>query len=299
MGGCRWAKWVVLCGVGALGLLQAGCWGAEFVPEAAAVDGGAADGGVVSGRDSGSSEGSSPVDGGGRGDGGGPGFDAGSAPDGDPAPDGGGDPGDGGGLPAAHLFGGAFERGAACTAACATPNPRTGACSCPAGSHEGSAWTVATDCAGPGTTAPADLVVCEPDDPDPAGAWGGGLVQVPGGGKCAACAAPNPQTGACSCGAGAMVVDLGALAPAAAGCGDKTMDRIVVCDRRGGAAEGFGGVYQVDDAVAGGGGCRAPNPATGACSCGAGATEARLRVIVAGGDGNLLGSTIVVCTEAP
>jgi hypothetical protein len=59
----------------------------------------------------------------------------------------------------------------------------------------------------------------------------------------------------------------------------------------------FGGVYQVDDPVGGGVGCRMPNAFTGNCSCPAGTTGSPLRTIVDSSAGRI-GSRLYYCGKS-
>ncbi|MBI2396129.1 MAG: hypothetical protein HYV09_41585 [Deltaproteobacteria bacterium] len=58
----------------------------------------------------------------------------------------------------------------------------------------------------------------------------------------------------------------------------------------------FGGVYQLDDSVAGGLGCRVANLRTGGCSCPTGFTAHALRSIVDSSAG-AIGSLIFWCAN--
>ncbi|MEZ4406427.1 MAG: hypothetical protein R3A52_08130 [Polyangiales bacterium] len=66
------------------------------------------------------------------------------------------------------------------------------------------------------------------------------------------------------------------------------------------AAGDYGGAFQSDDGVPGGGGCRAGNPYTGGCSCPSGYAGAVFRTLVDRVDGRsgLIGSRITVCTRS-
>lgn len=66
------------------------------------------------------------------------------------------------------------------------------------------------------------------------------------------------------------------------------------------AAGDYGGVFQQDDPVGGGGGCRARNQFTGGCSCPSGYAGAGFRTLVdrVDGGGGLIGSHFTVCTRS-
>jgi hypothetical protein len=191
-------------------------------------------------------------------------------------------------------YGGANEvNNAACGSGCATTNPVTGACSCPAG-YTARAFSAINDCSG--ALPQATINLCHAGTRDADDNWGGTYQLDDAVGGSLGCRSANLYTGACSCPAGTTGVSTRVIAIGSTGA--RLGSNIVWCVRSGSLPRSFGGVYELDDAVSGGVGCRVANPYTSGCSCGAGFTAQPYRVIVDASTG-LIGSRIFVCTRAP
>ncbi len=112
---------------------------------------------------------------------------------------------------------------------------------------------------------------------------------------CAACYATNPLATACACPPGAVpLATLDGINDCAGG--SPTTAGLVFCAMATyTAGSDFAGVYQVDDAVACGRGCRVPNAYTGGCSCPSGATAVSMRSLARDTCGGIIGSVITAC----
>jgi hypothetical protein len=188
-------------------------------------------------------------------------------------------------------FGGGFESSDPGCAACFNGNPlASGGCGCPGGFGTNVSLRVINDCRGGGTQHGGNITFCG----GPAtGDWGGAyqLDDVTAGGL--GCRAANPYTGACACPGGASAVTFRTLTDSSRGI---IGSAITVCAFASAPRASFGGAYQVDDGVAGGVGCRAANPLTGACSCAPGTSPSPLRVQVDASTG-FIGSQIFFCVR--
>jgi hypothetical protein len=111
---------------------------------------------------------------------------------------------------------------------------------------------------------------------------------------CTSCASANSIGGACGCPAGFGVITTARLINDCSGLHGALM---TFCSAPGVAAGAdWAGAFELDDAVAGGLGCRAPNPYTSACTCPSGATPIALRTLVDNSStGALLGANLTVC----
>jgi hypothetical protein len=188
-------------------------------------------------------------------------------------------------------FAGAFELSDPTCAPCANPNPFTAACSCPTG-FVSDGLRVLNDCAG---IHGAFAHVCRAPILGAAAEYAG-IYQIDDAVACGqGCRAPNPATGTCACPLDATAVAMRAVSDTP--CKSLIGTTIVFCWRPSAAPKSFGGAYQLDDAVPGAAGCRAPNPATGGCSCPSAHAPHPLRAIVDLATG-LAGSTLVACAPS-
>jgi hypothetical protein len=112
------------------------------------------------------------------------------------------------------------------------------------------------------------------------------------------CRSSNPMTGACTCPTGTTRVDLRTLVETDLCPTTPVMSTWAVCLSTTAPLATFGGAYQQDDPVAGGVGCRTPNPKTGACSCPSDTTARRNRVLVESASGDYIGSNVYLCTRS-
>ncbi len=107
------------------------------------------------------------------------------------------------------------------------------------------------------------------------------------------CVNPNGHTFACSCPGGtAPKFSLRVINDSGGG-------NVNFCSS--GAPAGsseFYGVYQIDDAVAGGIGCRKANALTGSCSCPAGTYSEHMQTLVDTAGGTFINSNIYMCMKA-
>ncbi|HEY3446849.1 MAG TPA: hypothetical protein VGK67_10820 [Myxococcales bacterium] len=192
-------------------------------------------------------------------------------------------------------FGGGFQHNASACLSCGAENPLTLACTCPAGFSEQS-LRVVSDCAGAGTATGSDWRLCQLAAFSAESDYGGAF-QVDDAVACGAgCRVPNPVTGDCSCPAGTQALVAEGLTDSSTCPTEVLRTQLTLCVATAAPLVAFGGAYQVDDAVAGGLGCRAPNPRTGACTCPAGTTaRPRLRLL-ASGSGADVGSNVYLCT---
>jgi hypothetical protein len=188
-------------------------------------------------------------------------------------------------------FGGWFEANGAGCAACNNGNPyASGGCSCPSGTTPGSAFALHNDCSGVRT---ATIQICEASGAA-AGVWGG-AYQADDAVSCSvACRVPNAKTGGCSCPSGYSAVSLRVLTRTT--CSTIIGSSLVACMHPSLALDNFGGVYEQDDPVPGGLGCRVANPRTGGCSCPSGFSASNYRTIVDTASGQI-GAVISVCTR--
>ena len=191
---------------------------------------------------------------------------------------------------ACQSFGGGFEVSDPGCTSCNNGNAFTGACGCPGGFATTFNWRVINDCRGQGTQTGAVATLC---GASALGEFGGGFQSddgVPGG---LGCRTANPYTGGCSCPGGYTRIGFRALADTSRGLIGSNPS---LCISSSGARPGFGGAYQVDDAVSGGVGCRAANPVTGGCTCPAGYGTSTLRMEVDSSAG-FIGSQVVLCVR--
>jgi hypothetical protein len=188
-------------------------------------------------------------------------------------------------------FGGLWERSDPGCLECNNTNPTVGACGCPGGFGVSTAMRVINDCRGQGTQHGAVIFSCGASN---TAEWGGAFQRDDGVGCGQGCRAANPYTGACSCPGGFTTATFRVLTDGP-GCGGLIGSSVNLCVP---SAPGprFGGAFQVDDGVAGGVGCRAANPLTGACTCPAGYGAAGLRVQVDSSRG-FIGSAIFQCVR--
>jgi len=112
---------------------------------------------------------------------------------------------------------------------------------------------------------------------------------------CGACNNANSFTGGCSCPSGtSALVSARTIDDCAGGQNGAT---VTFCGTGSYTGGDFGGVYQIDDAVACGLGCRVANPYTGGCSCPSGTTEISMRTLVSNSCGGIMGSRFVLCSH--
>lgn len=114
---------------------------------------------------------------------------------------------------------------------------------------------------------------------------------------CSSCATANVIGGTCGCPAGFGSMTTVRLTNDCSGIHGA---RMTFCTAPGvSASADWAGAYELDDAVADGQGCRAPNLYTGACSCPSGATPISMRTLVDNASlGTLLGAILTVCLNA-
>ena len=165
---------------------------------------------------------------------------------------------------------------AACGKSC--PSPANGSASCALGTCVPSCWggfsMLGAQCASFG------------------GAY---AVSDPG---CASCATANVIGGACGCPAGFGAQTTMRLINDCSGSLHGALMTFCTAPGVAGSAD-WAGAYELDDAVAGSLGCRAPNLYTGACTCPSGATPIALRTIVDNSStGALLGANLTICLNA-
>ena len=125
----------------------------------------------------------------------------------------------------------------------------------------------------------------------------GGLFETSDAG-CAACKDDNPYAGGCGCPAGFAAAAAGRTVNDCEGAGHQHGATLTVCQTPSlGATSDFGGVFEKDDPVGCGQGCRAPNPYTGDCSCPAGTTLVAGRTLVQTPCNGLIGATLGFCVR--
>ena len=157
-------------------------------------------------------------------------------------------------------FRGSFEINDQGAADCNNFNYLSGGCFCLGGTAPIYRFRVLNDSAGSGTRHGASVIFCQGADNE----FAGGYQQddpIPLGQHCRV---PNRLTGQCACPFGSMAVGIRTLVDLSAGIGGSTIN---LCVRANQKPNTFGGVYQLDDPVRGGLGCRTSNPFTGNCSC--------------------------------
>lgn len=191
-----------------------------------------------------------------------------------------------------ETFFGVYEMGGT---TCTNASPFTSGCSCP-GSTSSSTASQALFAEPP---SPRNFYQCIPSThtrgSDFGGVWATGDVGTP----CAAipsdgCMAKNPFTGACTCPGSTSAVQLRTIIRCPSD-GGMIGGHLGFCMDTSAKMVSFGGVYESDDPVSGGVGCRVTNPATGGCSCPAGTSANGYRVWVDSSAG-IIGSTIFVCS---
>ena len=182
---------------------------------------------------------------------------------------------------------GAFATNPGCSG-CGNANPYTSGCSCPSGFSPTGAFVARTDACGiTGST----IQFCESGGAA-VGVWGGAF-QTDDPVSCGiACRSANAKTGGCSCPAGYNTEFVRVLITN--GCGSKIGSQIGICVHPTVALDDFGGVYQVDDAVPGGAGCRVANVRTGDCSCPSGFGASAVRTLVDSSSGEI-GAQLFTC----
>jgi hypothetical protein len=180
-------------------------------------------------------------------------------------------------------FGGGFETHASTCSTCNNGNPyASSACSCPAGFAASGSYLARNDACS--ALRPASIRFCETSGTG--SAVYGGAYQIDDPVGCGAgCRVPNARTGGCSCPAGFSPTML--RVTIVNGCSGVIGSQIGVCVHPSAALDNFGGVYQVDDSVTGGLGCRAKNSRTGGCSCPSGFSATGLRTLVDAGGGEI------------
>eukprot|EP01113_Clastostelium_recurvatum_P041943 TRINITY_DN6747_c0_g2_i2.p1 TRINITY_DN6747_c0_g2~~TRINITY_DN6747_c0_g2_i2.p1 ORF type:complete len:697 (-),score=39.59 TRINITY_DN6747_c0_g2_i2:236-2326(-) len=180
---------------------------------------------------------------------------------------------------------------------CMSPNIETGGCSCPFGTSDSIPFRVLNDCAGIGTQMEAYMYMCirYQDDGD---AFQGAYLTI----DTTGCEQGNPYMGgACSCTPGAGAASFRTLVNQGGGI---VGAQLVLCYRLPSYTwSTFGGMFQVDDNVGGGVGCRVANPLTGGCFCPSDTRQQEFRVevdVVYNGAVNFIGSRIYACVrESP
>jgi len=190
-------------------------------------------------------------------------------------------------------FGGAYETHVASCSTCNNGNPFTsGGCSCPAGFSASSTYVARNDACS--ALRAASIRFCETSGTG--SSVFGGVYQIDDSVSCGAgCRVSNPKTGGCSCPSGYSAAMLRVTIQN--GCGSIIGSNIGVCVHGSAALDNFGGVYQQDDPVSGGFGCRNKNPRTGGCSCPSGFSANPLRVLADASGGGEIGSAVNFCTR--
>lgn len=110
---------------------------------------------------------------------------------------------------------------------------------------------------------------------------------------CQSCVDPNAGDGSCSCSSGQTITASLRTLNDCAGPGILHGGNIEICSTTFGTSSG--GVFQVDDSVPGGMGCRAPNSMTGGCSCPSGYVTQMLRTLADVPGGSFVGSNFGLC----
>jgi hypothetical protein len=189
-----------------------------------------------------------------------------------------------------RLYGSAYEGNdfGVSPSGCNDNNVLTSSCSCPGGLGVTSQLRVINDANGPNTRTGGHVFTCGAANAEYAGAFEQDDPVAEGQG----CRQPNPLTGACSCPAGTTAVSTRTLVDTSSL--PLVGSHITFCMRPAPKPLAFGGVFQRDDPVSGGLGCRAANPFTAGCSCPAGFLIQPLRVQVDSSAG-YIGSTVFTC----
>jgi hypothetical protein len=187
-------------------------------------------------------------------------------------------------------FGGAYAVSDPGCPSCATPDAIGGACGCPAGFAASVTARLINDCSG---LHGAQLAFCTAPGTAGSGDWAGAYELDDAVACSLGCRAPNPNTGACSCPAGATPIALRTLVDGSC-AGDLHGATLTLCLNQAVPTTTFGGAYQKDDAVPGGSGCRVANPKTSACSCPAGTTARDYRTVADSAAGTL-GTLLSIC----
>ncbi len=177
---------------------------------------------------------------------------------------------------------------------CATANPVSATCGCPAGSTDLD-LAVQSDCPGVPMRAATALRMCVAAATSADSDFGGAYQMDDLAGLCGAtaqCRVGNPMAGgACTCPAGFPDV-VGLRSIIRLPCdGTETGSQIFVCGNKAAPYAGYAGAFQLDDFAPA---CRVANPWTGDCSCPAGTSDRVYRVMVDGAMG-LYGSTLHLC----
>ena len=125
----------------------------------------------------------------------------------------------------------------------------------------------------------------------------GGAFQIPDQTwpHCLGCLDASTMTNACACTNGTAAMATLRVINDCVGNGDLEGGEVTVCGDSRLDSSGFGGVFQQDDPVPGGLGCRATNPFTGACSCPAGYMTILTRTLADGTSDTLVGSHLGWC----
>jgi hypothetical protein len=186
-------------------------------------------------------------------------------------------------------FGGAYAVSDPGCPSCATPDAIGGTCGCPAGFAVSVTARLINDCS---SLHGAQLAFCTAPGTAGSGDWAGAYELDDAVACSLGCRAPNPNTGACSCPAGATPIALRTLVDGT--CGDLHGATLTLCLNQAAPTTTFGGAYQKDDAVSGGSGCRVANPKTSACSCPAGTTARDYRTVADSATGTL-GTLLSIC----
>jgi hypothetical protein len=186
-------------------------------------------------------------------------------------------------------FGGLYADSSTACVYC-NNDPLSGGCGCPSGTYPArQSFLTMNDCGA--THNPAVTYLCT-SNPLDASAFGGAYEVDDAVGCGMGCLANNPYTGACSCPAGTASTWVRVVHNTTCGT---IGARIYFCNPPS-PTSSYGGVYERDDAVSGGLGCRSANTYTGGCSCPAGYSASAIRVLV-DITGAIIGSNLYQCTR--
>jgi hypothetical protein len=170
------------------------------------------------------------------------------------------------------IFGGAYQNASGCSSDYQTRNPYTAGYSCPSGFTAESDVTLAFDC-GDSAEHHAPLSICTVDSQED-GDWMGVWLKTEAAGPCkSTCVVPNIHTDTCRC--PSESVEIALRTSVASSCSTSQPGTIVFCLSSSIPTASFAGGYQT--AASATGGCGAPNPLTGFCSCPEGATDQEIK----------------------